>query len=111
MAQRRCSSLEPSRCTRERQHMVAEPKQNLKDAWTYLKGKRRIAPTLQDPRGNLLSLKSTGHIHHPDAWKVRKGADLSLGIVELQRLRVWLFRERLYWIANGCQQRITLSGP
>ena len=73
MHNRRSTSLDPV-FRRTRRVMHVDPIEALREFSRRLQGTHYIVPQLQDPRGNLLSANSRGHIHHPMhldavAWK------------------------------------------
>ena len=76
--------------TRSRRHqvkpMVPEPLADLKSFGRKLASgfAGRMAETIQDPKGNFMSVKSTGHIHHPD----RLGAIMEEGKLGVEKKRV-----------------------
>ena len=70
---RRSTSLDPV-FRRTRREMHVDPIESLREFSRRLQGTHYIVPQLQDPRGNLLSANSFGHIHNPMhldavAWK------------------------------------------
>ena len=74
MAARRSTSVDGERRRKHRPEIRHETLSELKNSYDSdnLRGKS-VAPMFLDPRGNAMSVKNTGHIHHPcrlsGSWK------------------------------------------
>ena len=83
MAARRSTSVGGERRRRHQPKLRQETVSELKSSYDSenFQGKS-VAPMILDPRGNAMSVKSTGHIHHPcrlsGSWKWARLVELLL---------------------------------